>query len=170
MKKIILFSMVFLAGLTLASAQKTDLKKERKAVRQLEREQKLEEIRSIVDSRSFSIESTRVADRFGRQVFVNPTTNFVYLDSSETVIQLAFPHRAGFNGLGGITLVGRSINFEVFQPEQKNKPVKFKMTAFGTALGTIDLWIDINSEAFGYHPFFQSKRASIYHVWISSPA
>ncbi len=121
-------------------------KEERKLLKKAELEQRYQETVSLLESNQFAIEATRLADRYGRQAFINPNTNFVLVDGDIGVIQLALGSGPGFNGLGGITLEGRITNFVLNPTNNLNRGISGRMTVIGTALGAVDLFFNINAE------------------------
>ena len=137
------FAILLIADISIAQGKLT--KEERRALKKEAIEEKYDSVFSTLNSRSFVLESNTIADRYGRQIFVNPSTNFFLVEDSIAVIQLAVNNGFGYNGLGGITLEGRLTNFEIQRDQSSSKPLYIQARVFGTALGTIDLFTTINS-------------------------
>ena len=148
MKKQLIFligAILFVA--TSVFAQPTKLsKEERKAERRAIFEEQYQQNRETILDRRFAIEANRFADRYGRQVFLSPNTNFVLADGETGVIQLAFNNGPGFNGLGGITLEGRITNFSINPRKNNASNITGRMTVSGTALGAVDVFFNVNGE------------------------
>ena len=146
MRTITLFAMLLLMGVSTGHAQGQLSKLERKELKQEEKRRNLEKLFTIVNQRTFIIEADNISDRYGRRLFVNPSTNFLIVEDSTAIIQLALNNGLGFNGLGGITLEGRLTSFEVKKDADNKKPIFMKARVFGTALGSIDLFLDLYSD------------------------
>ncbi len=86
-----------------------------------------------LEAREFVLEADRVGFRRGAFAYVTGNTNFISLHGNEATIQLAFngPH-PGPNGIGGITVEGRTTNVEMKTDKKGN--VTFSMMVQGTTV------------------------------------
>lgn len=86
-----------------------------------------------VKDRHFVVTADRVRFRRGNTVNVNYTTNFVLLQGDDATVQLAFDNgMSGYNGLGGITVVGKASNIKINYDKKGN--LVFSMSVLGTAI------------------------------------
>ncbi len=143
MRKLIYVVVIILTSFTMVHAQKAKLSKKEEVAKRIAEK---EEIFEFLQQKQFLVEVDRITGRYGVQTFVQPTTNFVFIDSSEAVIQWAFINQIGFNGLGGVTLEGRVSQYQLNEPRNYKRPVQLRMTIFGTALGTLDAWMEVTAD------------------------
>jgi hypothetical protein len=117
--------LIFIIGLFIlgnVSAQELSKKEKRK----LEKEQEEKEWQkkylstvSFVEGRRFVLEAEYLQGKYGSRVPVNSSINFVYIDSSEIVIQIGNGVSYGYNGVGGFTIEGSVTKWELKKYDKK---------------------------------------------------
>ena len=143
MKKLgmILVVLLSLLGIDSQAGDKTkkELRKQERAAKKLEKErllmENLDSIRSSVQSKAFVLQADMLRGRYGT-VNVLDANNFIKINGDQVVIQTANPHRIGFNGLGGITINGQIIQYDIFED---NNAVRINMQVSTVELGHITL-------------------------------
>jgi len=102
---------------------------------------------TLVDSAEFVLRANTLRDRYGNQVFVNGTTNFVAVADSVGVVQIAVNNTGiGQNGLGGETVDGRITRYEVTD-HGVGKGATVRMTMFG--FNTFELLLSVTDSGIG---------------------
>lgn len=144
MKKIIFFLTAIIIGVNL-QAQDTDSRKEQKAERKAIETAKRDSLRTVQESwvkdKTYVLEAQQVYNKIGEVFQMTPSTNFVYLDGENAIVQLSFNGLIGWNGVGGITIKGRITKYE-FDDSNKNKPIYIRMTIQGSeGFHDIVLWV-----------------------------
>lgn len=130
----------------LTKEEKKALKLAKKEEEARKREEALARFLSIAQDKQWVLEAHTVFEKGGRSFPMNPTTNFVSVIGDETTIQLSFNGIVGWNGVGGITLEGKTTKYEV--SESKNG-ITITMTAIGSGMGPADLLVTIGSDGNG---------------------
>lgn len=132
---VIICAILVLTGALFAQGGPGLTRKERKEVR---REQQ-----RIVDSTFYAkallglnnhdwvLEANSIQSKRGMTYQVNGITNFVMVDKDRGTVQLASPVRAGYNGLGGITLDGNISSYKVSSDKKGNVSVEFYILGVG---------------------------------------
>ena len=141
-KLIALLPLLFIGLLATAQTNQKLSKAERKAVRKEKQEANFKRILEAIENKEFVVEAHTITNRRGFSVPVSPNTNFVGISGDGGVIQFAFGNGPGFNGLGGLTTDGKIVKYELI--EQK-KGISLKMRLFGSAFGSTDLILSVNS-------------------------
>lgn len=100
----------------------------------------------LVETKRLILEANEITNRMNRRAFVNPATNFLIIKDSIAIIQLSKNDTPGFNGLGGCTLEGNLMSYEIKSDESKKQPIYIKGRIFGTALGTFDFILDMHPQ------------------------
>lgn len=77
------------------------------------------------------LEANNIQNSRGRMAFVNSNVNFVMVDNDEATVQLGSPYRAGYNGLGGITLEGRINSYKMETSKKGEITVRFFVLGSG---------------------------------------
>lgn len=148
---LILISLILSEGI-IAQDQKTT-KETRKEAAQQKKEKKKAEIErqykhtdSLLTGRRFILEAQFLINNIGQRVNVITTLNFISIDSLAGVIQVGNPQRVGYNGVGGVTVQGRVINWKL---EKDNKRKNFFLTM--TIQGNIDIYdVSMTIDCTGY--------------------
>lgn len=123
---------------------------------------------AAIASRSFVVEADQLLLPSGKMTFVSPVTNFVSLEGDEAVIQVAPLNAAlGANGVGGITLEGKVMNFEEKTDKKGNTVITMNVSGIGlAALVDIRLYKDDNSVQVHIDPTLNSNRITFYGVLL----
>jgi len=155
--------------------------------KKLNKEQKLEQKRldeavmskivdSIVGQRKFVLEADFLSNQSGNRIIVNNLLNFIMIDSTEIIIQIASNTGIGGpNGMGGITARGHISSFEVKKTGKKQDIYYVRLVA-NTSVGIYDIFMNIspssNSDAtisgitsgkLNYHGSIKSlKKSRVY--------
>jgi hypothetical protein len=156
MKRILILLLLCIIGLHAFSQVKDSL--ESKTGRKLTKEQKLEKRRAeaeatailvdwMVKQRRFVVEANYISDQTGNRLVVNSQLNFIRLDSSEIVIQIA-PRmgRAGANGLGGITAEGSVSSWEIERFGKNKQMYYIRLFVRITRSGYYEIFLNINPD------------------------
>jgi hypothetical protein len=102
---------------------------------------------SLVAKRKFVLEADFLSNQTGNRVVVNSLINFIALDSSKIVIQIASTTGIGGpNGMGGVTTRGRISKLEV-RKTGKNKDFYWIRLIANTTLGTYDISFNISPDS-----------------------
>jgi hypothetical protein len=154
MKKLIILILmaVFTVQINTAVAQELS-KKELRKIEKAEKKQRKKEQRKenkaanlqIIKDQSFVIEANTIQGRNLYTHQVSSNTNFIKVEGQNFVLQTASNFGFGYNGLGGITIVGKIADFEVTEGKedkairisaQVNSPVLGHSTVFMTISGS----------------------------------
>lgn len=146
MKKIIYFiAMALLCSMTITlQAQEANDKAAEKAAKKAEKEAKkaaekaaqealFQQALLAINNKNFVLEADRVEGKRGQFVYVNSNTNFVAVNGDEATVQLALNGAfSGPNGVGGITVEGKTSKVEIEQDKKGN--VSFSMMVQGVGI------------------------------------
>lgn len=132
MKKLAIILILFLPVVAMAQGSTKEAKKKARH----------EKIMTLIDSQEWVLQANTLRDRYGNNVFVDETTNFVAIADSAGVVQIAFNNaRIGRNGLGGETVDGRITRYDV-KDLGPGKGATINMTLFGQT--TLHLLLNIS--------------------------
>lgn len=146
MRKIIYFiAMALLCSMTLTlQAQESNGKAAEKAAKKAEKEAKkaaekaaqealFQQALLAINNKDFVLEADRVEGKRGQFVYVSSNTNFVAVKADEATVQLALNGAfSGPNGVGGITVEGKTSKVEIEQDKKGN--VSFSMMVQGVGI------------------------------------
>ncbi len=146
MRKIIYFiAMALLCSMTLTlQAQESNDKAAEKAAKKAEKEAKkaaekaaqealFQQALLAINNKDFVLEADRVEGKRGQFVYVSSNTNFVAVKDDEATVQLALNGAfSGPNGVGGITVEGKTSKVEIEQDKKGN--VSFSMMVQGVGI------------------------------------
>lgn len=146
MKKIIYFiAMALLCSMTITlQAQEANDKAAEKAAKKAEKEAKkaaekaaqealFQQALLAINNKDFVLEADRVEGKRGQFVYVSSNTNFVAVKDDEATVQLALNGAfSGPNGVGGITVEGKTSKVEIEQDKKGN--VSFSMMVQGVGI------------------------------------
>lgn len=146
MKKIIYFiAMALLCSMTITlQAQEANDKAAEKAAKKEEKEAKkaaekaaqealFQQALLAINNKDFVLEADRVEGKRGQFVYVSSNTNFVAVKADEATVQLALNGAfSGPNGVGGITVEGKTSKVEIEQDKKGN--VSFSMMVQGVGI------------------------------------
>lgn len=148
MKNSILFLIAFLVATTMFAQEDQKTRKEKREERKQQEIARQEANRTLqenwVDKKTFVLEADQVFGKKGEMFQLSPSTNFVYVNGDQAVLQLSFNGLIGWNGVGGITVKGKITKFES-DSENKNKPIYIKMSIQGSeGFQDVSMWISSN--------------------------
>ena len=119
-------------------------KKERKEYKLktalLEQEKTME----LLNSREWVLEANQVQDRYGKTYNIESTLNFVGVDNENSTVQLGSSSNIGYNGVGGITLVGRVANYDLTENDKAGTGAFLKIQVSGASAGHISISMSIS--------------------------
>ena len=130
----------------LSKEEKKALKKAKKEEEKRKREEALISYEKYAEAREWVLEANTVYGKRGESFQMNPTINFVGVDSENTTIQLSFDGLIGWNGIGGITLDGK---IGKYQYSNDGKSVNIIMSAMGSGLGNVDIILTVSGDGNG---------------------
>jgi len=144
MKKIL---MIFISALMIMNlqAQEAKTKQERRAEKKAKDIARRDSLRVVqemwVQNKTYVLEAQQVYNKMGEMFQLSPSTNFVYVDGDEAIVQLSFNGLSGWNGVGGITIKGKISKYS-YESDNKNKPIFIRMTIQGNSgFHDISMWI-----------------------------
>ncbi len=87
-------------------------KAEKKELRKLERVNEIQELKKVAEQRSFLLNADYLLDRQSRQ-YMGSANNFVSIEGDKLIMQTSSTAGVGYNGIGGVTFVGRILDYKV---------------------------------------------------------
>lgn len=126
-----------------------------KTTKKLTKQQRLEQRRAeeeataklvdwMVDQKQFVLEANYLSNQTGSRVIVNSKLNFIVIDSSKIVIQLASTTGIGGpNGMGGVTAEGNISQFQIKKFGKDQNSYSIRVLAM-TAIGSYDIFFTIS--------------------------
>ena len=125
-------------------AQDTKGNKETKAEKALRFETEYRATEGMIDSTSFVLRADYLSNHYGFRKIVEPTLNFIEVDSSQVIIQTGNNLGMGYNGVGGLTLRGKVVSWRV----TKNDLSKSFMISMGisSSLGYYDVFMNVSAD------------------------
>ena len=148
MKKALVFIMMITitAGVAFAQVSEKKLSKaEKKAARKEKEEKQLQQIIALLHSQHWVLEANTLYDRQNQSYQINPTTNFVIVKGESGAIQLSFNQVVGWNGVGGITLDGKVLDYEVDLGKKGNAPQVTLRFQGNAGVGSARIFLTVNS-------------------------
>lgn len=143
---------------------RAQIKAEQEALDQLYFEEALQSI----EEKKFVLEADQVVFKDGTIAFVTPTTNFVAVNEDQATVQVAFNIPAsGPNGLGGVTVTGRSSNYKKSVDKRGN--IMLSMDVLGNGISAqvyINLPKGTNRATVTIAPNFNSNRFTLNGVLL----
>jgi hypothetical protein len=103
---IMLGMFVFTATMAQNAVDKKELRRIEKEKRMQELEKSYQSTIQFVEGKQFVLEAEFLNFNNGNRVFVSDVLNFIYIDSTDILIQIGNNYGAGYNGVGGITVKG----------------------------------------------------------------
>lgn len=135
----LVFLLVFVTGVSAQSREdrKTARKQERlerKQQKAMAAQEDKAKVYQLATNRTFVLEADALYDRYMNR-YNMVSNSFIMIDGNRMVLQTAAPNgHIGYNGLGGITLNGKILDYEILEGSEK-KPVKINAQVSTTALG-----------------------------------
>ncbi len=117
---------------------KKELKKQEKAK---EKELLKQSVQLMLERKHFVLEANYISNKYGNRFMVNSTLNFIKVDSTEIIIQLASNNGMGYNGLGGITLEGGINKYEL---KETKHGYSLRISSM-THLGSMDVFLSVSN-------------------------
>jgi hypothetical protein len=124
-------------------------KEKRKAEKREQEEADKKMVDNMLENKRFVLEANYLSGSTGSRVPVNSTLNFIVIDSTKAIIQLANGWGMGYNGLGGITVNGSITKYNLIKKEGK-RGTSYTLTVYiMSSLGMYDLqfWISQSGNA-----------------------
>lgn len=119
---------------------------EKKMLKEEEQRRKQELVEEVVTDQSFVIEAYTLFGRYNNRYEVSPNTNFVKIEGDRVVVQTANNFNFGYNGLGGITINGKILDYKVISKNDKNISVLIQFS--DPVLGHSSLNLNIQGNGF----------------------
>jgi len=146
---LILFLMLYFAAeKSFAQTEQKLSRKERKELRKKQQQEQKQAILQLLQSKAWVIEAHTVFDRYNQSYQLNPTINFVGVKDEEGALQLGFSNLIGWNGVGGVTIDGKVMRYEVKEGKSKSSPsliLRFQGRGVGSA--TINVTVNTSGQA-----------------------
>lgn len=175
MKRILLIAVALLTAHTVAEAQterRIYTRAEQSEAQERALDKELQQVQDSLDyaeavaaleKLDFVVEADQLVFKYGDSAFVNSITNFVSLNDSRALVQIAPFNSGGPNGVGGITLEGKASNIKLKTDRRGN--TYFTMNVMGAALSasvTISMAKGSNNATVTIDPTFNSNRITFY--------
>lgn len=145
-KLVTFFYLFFFGFFVLGQGYEQENKQEKsregkKAHRQEVLAQNLDSITAMINQKSFALEASMVHyDNSTYNAFQE--NNFIQVSGEDMIIQTANIARLGVNGMGGITIRGRILSFDVVE-SKKHTSINMIVSTF--QLGIINVSLSVNS-------------------------
>lgn len=153
MKKLIILILmaVFTVQINTAVAQDKLSKKELRKIEKAEKKQQKKEQQKknkaanlqVIKDQSFAIEANTIQGRSLYTYQVNPNINFIKVEGENFVLQTANNFAVGYNGLGGITIVGKIADFKVIEGKE-GKAIHISAQVNSAVLGNSTVFMTIS--------------------------
>jgi hypothetical protein len=139
MRKFIILVMMALISVTVISQEST--KEQKKAAREAKKEEKkrAEAERAIIidasiQAHQFVLEADFLGNKYGERIVVLPSLNFIGIDNDTGTFQFGNGMDVGYNGVGGITVDGKVVDFKTSVNKNGIHSIEFRVSS---SLGTI---------------------------------
>ncbi len=119
---------------------------ERKTIERAEDQKRLESLESLIKDQTFVIEAYALRGKYSPQYQVSPNTNFIMVEGDKLVLQTAGGFYPGYNGLGGITINGNIIDYDISNSGENN--ISLMINFVSTVLGHSTLNISMNADGY----------------------
>lgn len=123
--------------------QKTSSRESKKEEKQKKEEWMKQVTQSMINNRRFVLEADYISGKSGTLIPVNPSINFIIVDSANATMQLGSATGVGGNGLGGITVSGNVSKYEATRIEKKKYVAYNVLVIVFTTLGTYDIHLTV---------------------------
>jgi hypothetical protein len=94
-----------------------------------------------LSAQTWVLEAYMLRGKRGNTFQVNSTLNFVMVNKGKGTVQLGSPYRAGYNGLGGITVEGNISGYKLETDKHGNVSVRFMVVGIGI---NAEIFINLN--------------------------
>jgi len=119
-------------------------KKERKEYRKKLAIEQKQKIIALIQARNWVLEATSLQLRSGQTFQLQPTINFVGVDQDYATIQLGSSFTVGSNGVGGVTLDGKTSRYEINEGKKPDSSVTLNMIVTGPGIGTSSIFLTVS--------------------------
>lgn len=99
--------------------------------------------RTMVNNQRFVLEADYISGKSGVMIPVNPSLNFIIIDSASATMQLGSASGVGWNGVGGVTVSGSVSKYEVTRVEKKKYVAYNVLVIVFTSIGTYDIHLTV---------------------------
>ncbi|HNS18202.1 MAG TPA: DUF4251 domain-containing protein [Bacteroidales bacterium] len=120
-------------------SSKITSKESKKEARRKQEEWMKQVTRTMIENQRFVLEADYISGKSGVPIPVNPSINFIIIDSANATMQLGSATGAGWNGVGGVTISGSVSKYEVTRVEKKKYVAYNVLIIVFTNLGTYDI-------------------------------
>ncbi|WP_425391936.1 DUF4251 domain-containing protein [Ekhidna sp.] len=144
-----------------------------KELRKLERQQKakeqLDSIKTMIEDQAFALEANMLRSRTAA-FNVMQQNNFIKVEGDEVVIQTANASRVGMNGMGGVTVNGRLMTYDI---SSSKRGINVTMIVSSFALGNLNINLSVNASgnatasingSFGLRATFQGDLVALNNI------
>ena len=165
MNRLIVIMTVLLVAIAASAQTKAERDARRKEQKRLEAIQdSINHVKAVyaLENMDFVLEADQLQFKRGRSAFVSSSTNFVSLSDDMAVVQVASYRGGGPNGLGGITVEGRTSGMNI--KTDKKGTVYFSMHVSGVGISAsvrITLFKGSNEASVEVNPNFHSNRITL---------
>lgn len=125
-------------------AQDINSKKESKTEKASRIETEYRTTEEIIGSTSFVLRADYLSYHNGFRKIVEPTLNFIQVDSTEVIIQTGNNLGVGYNGVGGLTVMGKITSWNV-KKDYLRKTFMIRV-GISSALGYYDLFMNVSTD------------------------
>lgn len=128
---------------------KRDVKKEKRALKKLERKKELaqnfELLKAMAESKSFTLETTMIKGKY-TAINVLGIDNFIKVQGNKIIVQTSNPSGLGSNGLGGITAKGL-ITYYDMSIDNQTINIIMRISSFELGEFTLNMYLNSNNNA-----------------------
>ncbi|MBP6977352.1 MAG: DUF4251 domain-containing protein [Lentimicrobiaceae bacterium] len=123
--------------------QKTSSRETKKEEKRQKEEWMKQVTRTMVNNQRFVLEADYISGKSGVMIPVNPSLNFIIIDSASATMQLGSASGVGWNGVGGVTVSGSVSKYEVTRVEKKKYVAYNVLVIVFTSIGTYDIHLTV---------------------------
>jgi hypothetical protein len=118
--------------------------KENKKEEKRKKEEWMKQVtKTMIDNQRFVLEADYISGNSGVLIPVNPSINFIIVDSSSATMQLGSATGVGGNGLGGVTVSGSVSKYSVTRVDKKKYVAYNLLIIVFTNIGTFDIHLTV---------------------------
>ncbi len=128
-------------------AQRDLIKQQKKAAKEEAAARTAAMVDLMATHGTFVLEADILFDKYGHAMNVPSNINFIASDSISGILQVGSNYYLGSNGVGGVTVEGRIINYECLKNEKKGYyNISYSLS---TSAGTYDIQMTITADGHG---------------------
>ena len=132
----------------LAQEEKVDMKSmtraEKKAYKEKVAVEQKAKILLSINAKQWVLEATSLQVKSGESFQLEPTLNFVGMSGENTTVQLGSSFMIGANGVGGITLDGKTRKYDINEGKKATSQVTVRMIISGSSSGNLDILLSVS--------------------------